>query len=109
MGKLDQLRAMREARPDSRGGGESEPIRKPTLHRDGVAAVNLGNRTSRESATEPVAGVAPGPRESRKTGRPRLEDRDKTLEATEPWAAAGMSRTTWFRRQAEQRAKAKQE
>lgn len=45
-------------------------------------------------------GVASGPREI-KRGRPRLEDRDKTLAATKPWAAAGMSERTWYRRQKE--------
>lgn len=33
-------------------------------------------------------------------GRPRLEDRDKTIEATKPWLASGMSRRTWFDRKA---------
>lgn len=33
-------------------------------------------------------------------GRPRLEDRDKTIEATKPWLSAGMSRRTWFDRKA---------
>jgi hypothetical protein len=41
------------------------------------------------------------PQALRKTGRPRLEDRASTLTATKPWEAAGMSRTTWFRRQKE--------
>jgi hypothetical protein len=35
----------------------------------------------------------------RKIGRPRIEDRAKTLTATEPWKAAGMSRRSWYRRQ----------
>jgi hypothetical protein len=39
----------------------------------------------------------------RKTGRPRLEDRGKTLTATKPWKKAKMSRATWYRRQAEKR------
>lgn len=38
-----------------------------------------------------------------KAGRPRIEDRDKTLAATEPWKASGMSRATWYARQAEKR------
>ena len=38
-------------------------------------------------------------------GRPRVERRDKTLAATRPWEADGMSRRTWFRRQAERRRK----
>ena len=37
-------------------------------------------------------------------GRPRLENRDKTLRATKPWVADGMSERTWFRRRAEKRA-----
>jgi hypothetical protein len=36
-----------------------------------------------------------------KRGRPRIEDRDKTLAATKPWLAAGMSQRTWYRRQRE--------
>jgi hypothetical protein len=36
-------------------------------------------------------------------GRPRLEDRAKTLAATKPWDAAGMSRSSWYKRQAEKR------
>jgi hypothetical protein len=42
-----------------------------------------------------------------KRGRPRIEDRDKTIEALEPWKAAGMSRTSWYnrRRLSEQRSK----
>jgi hypothetical protein len=38
----------------------------------------------------------------RKTGRPRIEDRARTIEAKKPWLL-GMSRRTWYRRQAEQR------
>lgn len=46
-----------------------------------------------------IAGVAPGPRET-KRGRPRIgEVRDK------PWIAAGMSRATWYRRKAEAKPK----
>ena len=39
-------------------------------------------------------------------GRPRIEDRAKTIEARQPWLKLGMSRRTWYRRQAEKRAKA---
>ena len=39
--------------------------------------------------------------EVRKRGRPRLEDREQTLRARMPWVVMGMSRSTWFRRQAE--------
>lgn len=40
---------------------------------------------------------------ARKTGRPRIEDRAKTIEARKPWLKLGMSRRTWYRRQAEKR------
>jgi hypothetical protein len=39
----------------------------------------------------------------RKTGRPRIEDRAKTIEARKPWLKLEMSRRTWYRRQAEKR------
>ena len=38
-------------------------------------------------------------------GRPRIERRHKTLKALKPWVAKGMSQRTWFRRQAERRAR----
>jgi hypothetical protein len=37
-----------------------------------------------------------------KKGRPRIEDRARTIEAKKPWLKLGMSRRTWYR-QAEQR------
>jgi hypothetical protein len=39
-------------------------------------------------------------------GRPRLEDVDKTLRATEPWKHSNppMSERTWFRRRAKPKA-----
>jgi predicted GIY-YIG superfamily endonuclease len=36
-------------------------------------------------------------------GRPRIEERHLTYEARKPWAEAGMSRATWYRRQKELR------
>jgi hypothetical protein len=36
-------------------------------------------------------------------GRPRIEDRARTIEAKKPWLKLEMSRRTWYRRQAEQR------
>jgi hypothetical protein len=38
-----------------------------------------------------------------KKGRPRIEDRAKTIEAKKPWLKLEMSRRTWYRRQAERR------
>jgi hypothetical protein len=39
-----------------------------------------------------------------KKGRPRIEDRAKTIEARKPWLKLEMSRRTWYRRRAEKRA-----
>lgn len=39
-----------------------------------------------------------------KRGRPRIEDRDKTLTAQKPWEKLGMSERTWWRRKAEAKA-----
>ena len=44
-----------------------------------------------------------GVRPPAKKGRPRIEDRAKTIEAKKPWLKLEMSRRTWYRRQAEQR------
>jgi hypothetical protein len=38
-------------------------------------------------------------------GRPRIEDRAQTIEARKPWLKLNMSRRTWYRRRAEQRAR----
>ena len=35
-----------------------------------------------------------------KVGRPLASAKDKTLEATKPWIADGVSRRTWYRRRA---------
>jgi len=81
-----------------------------------VVEVPVGSR--RADGADKVVGdnVAvknPRPRVTGKTGtldhkprpfkRPRLEDRSKTLAAQEPWKKLGMSRRTWYRRQAEKK------
>jgi hypothetical protein len=43
-----------------------------------------------------------------KKGRPRIEDRARTIEARKPWLKLGMSRRTWYRRQAEKREKGRE-
>lgn len=49
----------------SRGGVESRHVRKPALAQGGDAADDLGSGTLRGMASEPVAGVATGPRETK--------------------------------------------
>jgi hypothetical protein len=58
-------------------------------------------RAPASSSHDRGAPAKSGPREAAKRGRPRIEDRDKTLNATKPWAALGMSRRTWYRRRGE--------
>lgn len=70
----------------------------------------------RETKSPERAGAALGPERGKpqapgfdppgrptRPGRPRIEDRDKTLAALKPWAALGMSERTWYRRQQEKR------
>mgnify|MGYP001564064011 CR=1 FL=1 len=133
--KLEQVSALRIARAtrqSSRGGGESRPApRSSTSHvaaspeigtgggirslrtklrgKKRSAAMRNGGSTAADKLRAPAesqAGVATGPRETkRKAGRPLDSEKDNTLTATRPWKALGMSRRTWYRRQAEKRAK----
>jgi hypothetical protein len=91
MSKTDD-RAMREAQHSS-DAARSPHVRKPKPNPQPLIA--------------PVSAAASEPAKP-KRGRPRIEDRKKTLAALRPWIALGMSRATWYARQAEQRAKAKQ-
>ena len=123
----NQLRALREAKlKSSRGGVESRHTVQRSAAKPGNTGIitsqseqsegrgRSGPQTSRRSAVDDgihqtPAGVASGPREAkRKTGRPLAKDADKTLGKLRPWVALGMSESTWYRRQAEQRAKEKQ-
>ena len=90
----DSLLAGREKlqRSDERG----------SIRRRQVGAIQAGPQ-SPKSAT---AGVTPSPRAFRK---PLAKDADKTLMATKPWEAEGMSRRTWYRRRAEARKKSDEE
>jgi hypothetical protein len=49
------------------------------------------------SQPNPIAEPLP----NHKRGRPRIEDKDKTLTATKPWVALGMCRRTWEKRRKE--------
>lgn len=80
-----------------------EPIAAKSSPSNAKIVSGLASAESIGQSTTKV-GVAPGPRET-KLGRPRLEDRDKTIEARKPWLVLKMSRATWYRRQAEKRAR----
>lgn len=92
--KADALRAMREANyaaKSSRGGGESRPAAQDRQLRVPVVA-----------GLPPEAVVARGPREAKSAFRkPLAKDAHKTLMATKPWEAEGLSRRTWYRRKKE--------
>jgi len=105
--KLDQLRALREANAER---SKPNPFQDAARGRDPApTSSGAGDATQATGSAVPSAppmprrydiaqGPAGAPEAKRKTGRPRLgEVRDK------PWEAAGMSRSTWYRRKAEER------
>lgn len=103
MSKLDDLRALREQVAAIQ---ERRPVRRALETKavpkvDPVLDVHPGP-VAREFV-RPVTGANPKARADEiparpKTGRPRIEDRGKTIEALKPWVVAGMSRRSWYRR-----------
>lgn len=79
---------------EAKGGLRISPIPSVGPIGDGIGLTMVRHPTQAELAKN--GGNWPP-----KRGRPRLEDRDKTLRATKPWLAAGMSRSSWYRRQRE--------
>ena len=109
MGSIALRQASLKTTRSSRGRAQhapdpssESPLRAPGLNRedDGVAT---GHMAGKAMVAQIDAGLAPGPREV-KRGRPRLEDAARTLTAKKPWQALGMSRATWYKRQAEKAA-----
>jgi hypothetical protein len=76
-----------KASASGRGLAKLEPLPEDLGQRDAVRLENVN-----------AAGVRLG---SPRRGRPRLEDKARTIEALAPWKAAGMSRATWYRRRRE--------
>lgn len=128
--KQDQIRALRESGLKSSRGSQIAAAARPAIERttalSAQATVPAGiapgpreaikssgaARTAKVRKSKPIpqppspsaSTVAPEATKP-KAGRARLEDRDKTIEATKPWVAAKMSRRTWYRRQAEKAGK----
>ncbi len=97
--KADALRAMREAKVSRKGARSStvehRPL-KPVVVGSSPAAPAINDwRRAVKAALVGYEGTA------KRRGRPRIEDRANTIEAQSPWAKSGMSRATWYRRQAE--------
>ena len=84
MSKSDWLREQRETKSSGGGGNQSVPTTGAVL---GQEPVNM----ARVQAPRPLEA---------KRGRPLDVDKAKTLMATKPWVAAGLSRRTWYRRRA---------
>lgn len=76
-----QARSLDRGDANPKGGAVAPEARRPA---GGIKAPPSGKETS-----------------TVRRGRPLRGDRDKTLEATKPWEAEGMSRRTWFKRKAE--------
>ena len=93
MSKLDQLRAMREAGTGRKASKPNQKKAPSVVRRDDT---RKPESTGRDALAQSGATFT-------KIGRPRIEDRDKTLTARKPWEALGMSRATWYKRQAEKR------
>lgn len=74
-------------------GGSRTPEKKGRVGGDVLPNVRAG------------VGDRTDTRAVRKRGRPRIEDTHKTLKALKPWATAvpPMSRSSWYRRQAEKK------
>lgn len=100
---------VQKEKPDAQAPSQpkSAPAPRSVSRRDLAQSqpeVAIRSDVSGSARAEPLKSPR-GPAASRhvKRGRPRLEDVDKTLEATKPWKAAGMSKRTWQRRQAEKK------
>lgn len=77
-------------------------IERKSSYDEMLSAENYAIRKEQPKFNVVVMSV-PKPRALSGRGRPRLENVGKTLEATKPWALAGMSRRSWYRRKAELR------
>jgi len=87
MSKVDQIKALRIKRAEE---AERKASAKPKKTAKAKAA-----KKSEPAKSEMIVV---------RRGRPRVEERDKTLAATKPWRKMNMSRATWYRRQSEQKA-----
>ena len=120
MSKLDAIRALRErhnGRSKSRSNGNRDrdaakptgprvPKRTPALRKAARNKAGRPRKTKDGTALDTALASPTIKNRSMKFGPRRLEDKVTvpSLSETKPWEALGMSRRTWFRRQAEKRA-----
>ena len=74
-----------------------------------LARVGKGVSQRAEQRPSKTIPVLPEVAKKREFRKPLAKDADKTLMATQPWKAEGLSRRTWYRRLSEQRRKKEQE
>lgn len=77
------------ATPDTVGTAKRKP--RAAKHRD------VGNVAKPEAPPTAHRGRRRSSEPKPKVGRPRAEDRGKTLSDTKPWVKAKVSRATWYR------------
>lgn len=85
MSKLDQIRALADAKRSSKN-------ERPKASNRIIAGLEEAIAVSRGDA-------APAKVTIYKRGRPLAKDALKSLTKTKPWLVAGMSRASWYRRQ----------
>lgn len=86
---------------DAKKGAESRlPVSDIDVVR-GLSKSDVASPEVAEGVHRPSRGVSV--LRPTKSGRPRIEDKEKATEAQKPWLALGMSRRTWYRRQKEKR------
>lgn len=96
-----------DVRPEAKIGDDESrrPVRRPRsrvpVPDDGHPSyVGRKNRLRVSKAEAPSGEPVKALSSKAKRGRPRIEDRDKTIEARKPWLALGMGRRTWYDRKA---------
>ena len=90
----------------SRRGEPSAKKKKAAVKKSKAKKVKAKKKTkARSSKVEPAvhnssdAGSSPAAPTTPKKGRPFKDQADKSLTATKPWEAAGVSRASWYRSQ----------
>lgn len=89
--KADWLRQMREQK--------AAAVEKAIAATQRAGVKVHASVTLAKAADAQVASLMTLGDQKAKRGRPKIEDKDKTLAATKPWIELGISRATWMRRQ----------
>jgi hypothetical protein len=126
MSKLDDLARLRAAKLERISNGADRPQPERSYHEvnqdsSKMQKQKMGRVAKLENVKENVknglaiesaasrAGSSPVAENhgTAKIGRPRAKDANRTLSATKPWEAEGISRRTWYRERRNAQEKAK--